>query len=487
MTSQTPTAPTPVGSETRSAARAVLALTAAEVAGKVATLAVMIAAARSLGRGGFGTFSVALALALLLATLVSWGFDTLVTREGSRDAATLPAAYADTVLLRLALTVATLLVELAVLGDLDDPGHRALLVLTASTLLDTFSDAGRAVAAALGRQPSVAALLVVQRAVGAVVSLAALAAGGGVVGLSAGFLVGSVAGVFAVLLVVRRMGVPLDLRTADLRRALRLLRDSASVAVNSVVSTALFRLDAVLLGALAGSVAVGRYAAAYRLLETAMFINWAVARAVFPRMAAAEQPWQVRRGVERGTTVCAFVFAPYSVLLLVRGGDILRLVYGPSYAGRGAIVLAWLAFAPLAFGVAYLSAYALYALERSRAVLLCSLLALVVNTAANLVAIPLLGDVGAAVTTTASYLLEAVVLLVVLGRAVGRPKLLRSLALPAAAAVPSVVLLLLTPLPVVPLALVEGVVYLGCWLALSRRYDPEGVAVLRSLLPGRLA
>ena len=215
-----------------------------------------------------------------------------------------------------------------------------------------------------------------------------------------------------------------------------------------------------------------------------MFVNWAVARAVFPRMAAAEQPWQVRRGVERGVTVCAFVFAPYSALLLVRGGDLLRLFYGPAYAGRGAVVLAWLAFAPIAFGVAYLSAYALYALDRSRTVLRISLLALVVNTAGNLLLIPVLTDVGAAITTTASYLLEAVVTLVILRRLVGRPRLLRSFALPSVAALPAVGVLLL-PGPVLALAAGEGLVYLAGWLALTRRYDPEGLAVLRSLLPDR--
>ena len=215
-----------------------------------------------------------------------------------------------------------------------------------------------------------------------------------------------------------------------------------------------------------------------------MFVNWAVARAVFPRMAAAEEPWQVRRGVERGVTVCAFVFAPYSALLLMRGGDLLRLFYGPAYAGRGAVVLAWLAFAPIAFGVAYLCAYALYALDRPRMVLSCSILALVANTAANLVVIPLISDVGAAITTTGSYLLEAVVMLVVLGRLVGRPKLVRSFLLPTLAVVPAVAILLL-PGPVLALAVGEGVVYLAGWLVLTGRYDPEGLAVLRSLLPDR--
>ncbi|MCW2665199.1 MAG: Polysaccharide biosynthesis protein [Frankiales bacterium] len=480
--------PLVVGPGTRTAARTVVALSLVEVAGKASTFVIMVVAARSLGQAGFGAFSYALALSLLVSTVVAWGFDTVVTREGSRDRAALENAYADLVVLRLLLSGTALVLlaaTVAVLGDLSQPGGLALVLLTVAALLDTLGDAGRAVAAAVGGQSRVAPVLVGQRLVAGIVGVTALAAGGGVVALSAGLVAGSAVGAVVMLFAVRRLGVPLELRRADRTRTLALVRASVAVGVNAVVSTALFRVDAILLGALAGSVAVGHYTAAYRLLETVMFINWAVARTVFPAMAAATEPWQVRRGLERGVGVCAFFFAPYAVLLLVRGQEVLGLLYGPSYGARGSAVLAWLAVAPLAFGVAYLAGYALYALDRSWQVLFGSLSALAVNVAANLVLIPRFDEVGAAMATTGAYLLEALVLTGLVARVVGRPAVLRTFGLPALAAVPAAGVLILTPLPLLAAAPLEGASYLVCWWALSRWLDPEGVAVLRTLVPGR--
>jgi O-antigen/teichoic acid export membrane protein len=260
--------------------------------------------------------------------------------------------------------------------------------------------------------------------------------------------------------------------------------EAVPLGVNGVVSDALFRLDSVLLGLLIGSIAVGRYAAAYKLLETVLFINWSVARAVYPAMSAAREPGTVRLAVERGIGICGFAFFPYAALLLLRGGDLLHLLYGSAYAGRAAVVLAWLAPAPLAFGIAYLCAYALFAIDRPRAVLVASIGALVINVTANLALIPLLSDIGTAITTTGCYVVEAVVMAALLGPSCGRIRLERSLAIPAGAVLPSLAVLLV-PLPVVAAGATELAVYLAAWALLSRRFDPQGLAVLTSLMPRR--
>jgi O-antigen/teichoic acid export membrane protein len=476
-----------VGAATRTAARAVLALAVAEVVGKVATFAIIVAAARKLGQGGFGAFAYDLALALLLGTFSDWGYDAIVTRRGSRDRGALETSYADLVLWRSLLSVAVLAALAAALwsaGLLHQARYQALLVLAASALIDALSDAGRAAAAALNKQASTAFVLVGQRVMTAIVALSLLLTGVGLRGLSFGYLAGSVAGVAAMALTVRHLGVPVRWSKASRRGITSMVRESMAIGINGLVSDALFRLDSVLLGLLAGTVAVGRYAAAYRLLETVMFVNWAVARAVFPVMAAAKGGWQVRRGVERGIAVCAFAFVPYAALLLLRGGDLLRLLYGGSYTERVTDVLAWLSVAPFAFGVAYLFSYALVALDRQRIVLVGSVTALVANTVANVLVIPHFTDEGTAATTTLSYVLEACVLVIPLSRSIGRLRVGRGLVAPLVAAIPCCVVLLL-PIPVIPAGLAELAVYLVSWWIVGRRVDPESVAVMRTFIPKR--
>ena len=116
-----------------------------------------------------------------------------------------------------------------------------------------------------------------------------------------------------------------------------------------------------------------------------------------------------------------------------------------------------------------------------------SLVAAVVNVAANLAVIPHWGGTGAAAVTTASYAAEAVVALHLLRRSVGRLRLV-SIA-PEAIAVGAVlgVALWLVPAPLLLEVPVGFVLYVVGWALLARRRVPEQVDLLAGLLTRRAA
>lgn len=474
-----------VGERTRKAAQAVLALTASEVVAKVATFALMVGAFRLLGQAQFGAFSYALNLGLLLATLPSWGFDAWLIQQAAGRREIASDLYSTIVTLRAWLLVPLIGVGLWI-GIADRNGSAALAfgLVIAATMLDTVTDAGRAAAGVVDGQIRVAAVLVLQRFATAVLGLTAIFAGAGLLGLSAAFLTGSVAAVVGMSVGLRGLGIRFR-RAAVTRVGVRAaVTGSFVIGVDAVVSMALFRVDTLLLGLIKGDNAVGSYAAAYRLIETVLFVTWSVSRALFPTMAAAgEEVWRVRRGVDRGLAVTSFIFLPYAAVLLVRGGDVLTLLYG-STLGDGVAVLRWLSLAPLMFGLSYLLSYALLSVSRTRQVLLASLVAAVANLGANLALIPHFGAVGAAAVTTLSYALEAVVaFLYCIGHLDGRLRVVSAVSVPALAAVPVVGVLLL-PFPVLVAVALAAPVYLVAWYALARALDPEQIAVMNSLRPG---
>src|SRR5438132_4450790 len=267
------------GPATRRAAVNAAVVAAAQIAGKVAGLAYTIAAVRVLGERQFGTFAYAMSFCRLVATLPSWGFDPLLLQRGSRDPRSLNRLLSETLVWRTAIAVpvfgAAAIAGLVVRHDATSAAV-FLLVLLATTV-DTYAEAGYAVAAALQNQVRTNAALVVQRFVTAGLAVAALVLGFGLVGLGVSYLVGSVVGGVGVLWSVRRLGVSLDLRSVNRRGMLATAKMSIAIGVDAVVSLALFRIDQVMLGAMKGDAAVGVYAAAYRLLETVLFVSWAVA------------------------------------------------------------------------------------------------------------------------------------------------------------------------------------------------------------------
>ena len=297
----------------------------------------------------------------------------------------LPKLLAELVVLRCVLTAAVLAAAGAVSVAAGVRGQVLLATgcVVLACLAETVADAFRAVAVACEAPNVVATAQLIQRGTTAVLVLAALLVAPSLIAVSLAYLAGTAIGVLATALGAARLGIRPQWSHLRWTGIAQFSRASHSGGLHVVASMALFRIDTVLLAALAGAAAAGRYAAAYRLLETVIFVAWTVARSVFPIMASSPQTWRVRRGAERGLVVLASVFLPYMALLWCRGADVMRVLYGDSLPIGDVVVLAWLAPAPLLFGAGYLAAYVLMADGPNARVLLGSVGALIINVDAE--------------------------------------------------------------------------------------------------------
>lgn len=457
---------------------------ASQLLGKLATFAWTVAAARMLSQADFGAFFLALAVALLIVGVVRFGFDSALIVLASRRPDEVSRTYALTLVWKGLIAGPACVAGFAVAWVSRPDLHmlEVLAILTAASLLDTVGDTCRSASTSLQQQRGTARALVVQRVVTAVVAVGALAAGADILGLALAVLVGSGTGLAGNLIAVHRLGVRFHRGQVTRGRLADYLRRSWAIGVSAIVLIALFRIDTVILAALKGDAAVGTYAAAYRLLETVLFIVFAVSTAVFPVMSARPDKDRISRGLEKGLTVASTLYLPFGVICLIEADPLLTLLYGTRYAEEGTAVLQWLAFGPLMFSLPFLGGSALMALRLSRGVLLTATTALAVNVASNLVLIPAFSAVGAALSTTTSYLFNGVIVLVVLWRAEVRVRLLRPIAEPLVASALLAVLLWVTPFPLVVSLAAGGVAYALAWFVLVRRFSPEQIAVVLSLL-----
>lgn len=477
-------APGPV---TRRATLNAVALMLGEIAGKVATLAYTVAAVRTLTQEDFGAFAYAIAFSLLVATLPSWGFDPLLTQRGSRDPSRLPALLSETLVWRTGIAV-PVFAAAGIAGFALAPSTESgitLLVVLGATLVDAFSHAGRAVAAAKQRQVGMSIALVVQRFATASLAIGGLASGLGLIGLSVAYLAGTLVGMAGVVFVVRGMGVSLDMAAVNREGLMRTGKLSIALGVDVLVAMALFRIDQIILGAIKGEGEVGAYAAAYRLVEAVLFFSWAMTRAIFPVMSAATEAWRVRRGVEQGLAALAVIYVPLAVGLWIEARPGLDLLYGAPYSAVSLGALRWLAPTPLLFAIGFVGSSALIARGRRTSVLVSSLVAAAYNVVLNVILIPRLGGTGAAIATTTAYGLEAFIVVLMLRPHVGWIRLHRALLLPGLATVLMTVALLGLTMEVIPETLLGAAVYLVAWLALTSWRAPEQIAVARSLMPWR--
>ncbi|HWG92634.1 MAG TPA: oligosaccharide flippase family protein [Mycobacteriales bacterium] len=469
----------------RAAANAALN-SGAQVVGKLATLTWTLVAARELGTSAFGAFFYVLAVAQLASAVVEWGFDPVLVRRGARQPELLPSLLTQNLVWQTAVAVPVLGALGVVLVAVRPADERLLVVaLLVAVALDGVSDTCRAVGEAAQRQAGVSAAVTLQRVLTAAVAVTVLLLGGGVGGLAASVLAGSVVGTAVHLAAVRRLGVRL-VGSAVRPSALRgYVRGTLFIGMSTLVLMALFRVDTVLLGVLRDEEEVAAYSAAYRFLETALFVSFAIASVVFPIMSAASERGVVQRALTAGLSAGAVVYVPLAVVLALEPGPLLGLLFGDPFSTTSDDPLRLLALAPLCYLAAYLSQSGLQAVDRAVGMLVAASTALTVNVVLDVLLIPAYGASAAAAVTTLSYALHAAVMLLWLRRAGVRPQLLRPLREPAAASVPLAVVLLVLDRPVLLELVAGGALYAAAWLLLVRRTAPEQLGVLRGLLRRR--
>ena len=248
-----------------------------EGVGKVATFIMFAALARVVGAEGLGAFVLAFAILGIAIIPVALGSDVYLLRQVTRDRAALDRLFFNILALKIVLAVPVLAIAFLVanLAGYDATTLTTIYVLSAGVLLDLMAKTLHSTFNATERGELLAAMLIVQRMVTAAVAVAALVAGFGVVTVAAVYSGGATLSfALGLLLMGRRIGLPR--LHADPRGWRALVAETLPYGAQDVFGVLLFRLDAVMLLVLATEAAVGRYGAAYRLLESTLFITWAL-------------------------------------------------------------------------------------------------------------------------------------------------------------------------------------------------------------------
>jgi len=277
---------------------------------------------------------------------------------------------------------------------------------------------------------------------------------------------------------------------ADNRRMVW-LRESWPLFVNQLLQGLFFKVDGLLLLPLAGAVAGGTYAAAYKVSEGAGIVSSTFTLALFPRLSrssdpsAAANPGEVLADAYRlPLRLLVQVGFPLAAGIALLAEPVVTVVAGREYLPESAIALSILiCYLPLSYANG-LTQYVLIAAGRQRLLTGAFMAALVFNVAANLLLIPRFGYVGAAWVTVASEL----VLLVPFSRAAA--KVAPGVSLLREARIPLLATLLMAPVvwwlrdAIHPLAAIAaGLLIYPTALWSLGGIDAQQIRLLRQLIP----
>lgn len=461
---------------------------AGEVVGKLSTFVLFAALARATGEDGVGAFVFALALLGIAMMPIGFGSDPYLLREVAKDRAALGRLFFDVLGLKLALAgpvLALTFVAVEVLGY-DARTQATVYVLSLGLFLDLLAKTFHGIFNGYERGDLLAATIIAQRVVTAVLGVTALAVGFGVVAVAGIYSAGSALHLgLSALLMRRAIGFPRPRLAPGRWRSLA--RTTFPYGVQDVFGVLLFKLDAVILSLLATQAAVGRYGAAYRLLESTLFVSFALngAFAAMYTYLTHDSVPTVRSVFQRSIKLALLLLVPGAVILATLAEPVLTLLFGSEF-GDGAPALRLLAPVVILLCVVTLSSSLIISRSGPKAIVRVTGAMVALNVLLNVALIPPFADAGAAAAMLLTELAFVGIALRLAAREVGGVNWFSMAGAPALAGslmVPP--MLVLNAVPVA--ALLAGVaVYVPAVVLLERSLSPGDLDFARGVLRRRL-
>jgi O-antigen/teichoic acid export membrane protein len=380
--------------------------TLAPMGARLVDAAFAIVYLRLLGRADVGAYAFLVVFTTYLDTLIDFGLNALVARDVSRAPALAHAVQRSVTLIRGGLWLVGLPLVILVYGplrevaNLSDEAATAGWIFYVALLPTVVSKTASGLLWAAERLDLTAAVSILATLLKTAAGAIALFAGFGLIGLAAASLLTNL--VTSVVLwwlaQARALG---DARAPQPRETNRVhwLRESWPLFINQLLQGLFFKVDALLLPGMAGDVAAGTYAAAYKVSEGAGIISSSFTLALFPRLSRETDLSYAYRLALRVLLQIAFPLAAGIALL---SQPIVALVGGKEYLPDSAVALSILiCYLPLSYCNG-LTQYVLIAAGKQRLLTAAFAAALVFNVAANVIMIPRFSYVGAAIVTVVS-------------------------------------------------------------------------------------
>ena len=428
----------PAGEETRGGAlRRVSANTAAQgvadVAAKLAVLLTYAVVARELGTVAVGELTFAISLSVLVV-IAGLGMDPLVGREVARDPGNTRDLLWHVLGLKLMLAVVAVvpIVLVALIGEYTPALRLTLLLIALSATIDLLAGTLAWILRGRERMVPVGIGQVIQRFTLTLIAVGTLLLlGAGVVAVGVAYVVGSVVGAGYLVIQLVRHGL-WSAPTFSPRRATEVAVESLPLAAGTILSTALARLDAILLTAMTTFAVVGIYGAAYRLIEGTFFVGWALGAALFPmlsRLDANSTP-SLDRVFSIGARVCLAGTFPAGAVFILFPTPLIHLVYGAEFSSA-IDATRWLGIVAGVNGLASFGVFALLARDLKGSIVRVCAAALLVNLVVNLILIPPLGATGAAIAMAAANIVLTASATAIAAREIGSLSAVRTMGLTA--------------------------------------------------------
>lgn len=261
-------------------------LVLAQVSTKAVGFFYTIYLARNLGVENFGLYTVAFAHFSIISSITELGFNRFLIREIAQDKMKTHLLLWNTMILRLTLTAVLFAVFAVILYIFDSDKIRVNLILLAAlaVLPQAVGITFDGIFIALKKLQFSSLALFLSSLATALFGLYLISLGFGVTGAVNALIIGqTVYALCLFVLIAKTSGLHFPkIEVSIIKEA---AKESLPYGILGILGLLYFRIDSIILSYIRGSFETGIYGAAYKFLETIIFIPSSLALALFPNMA----------------------------------------------------------------------------------------------------------------------------------------------------------------------------------------------------------
>jgi O-antigen/teichoic acid export membrane protein len=304
------------------------------------TLLLTIFLPRYLGAAAVGKFHFANSIWAIVAIVIVFGGDTLLTKEIARDPARAADYLGASLILRGLLFILGCGALWGYLAAFSYPGETRLVVfiIGAGSLLWQFIGACQATLQGLERMEYISLSYIAGKVAHTGLALTLLLLGQGVYVIAG---VGAAAALVTLtiqLYFLRRL-TPIHLRL-KLAQARHMLRAGLPYLMSGIFLVVYMQVDIVIISLLVNDTVVGWYGAADQLFGAFLFIPTVFITAVFPALSRlyANKSDALPRLMSKSSDLLILLSIPIGLGVLVVAGPLVVLLFGPEFAQSGPIL-----------------------------------------------------------------------------------------------------------------------------------------------------
>lgn len=401
-------------------------LLSSQIVSKLAGFVGVILLARILEVSDFGVLSLALAVTGIVSLFVELGLDQLTIREIARDHSRVPGYFTNAALIKLLLAGVALITTFLVLrlSGLAAGSGTIIMILTAGMIPNSVYHLLVAMFMGLEKMAYVAVINALAELVRLGLMALVLLSGYGLIAVAwayvAAFAIAALVTLFVLRLVIADLLTPPSLQAMT-----AMVKESLPFMFLGFFFIIYFKIDFIMLAWLKDETIVGSYAAAYRLMESLLFVPAAFMGAVYPALSRISSIGKdsVLQASRKTLRYMAMIGIPIGFGTTVLADRIILFLFGADYI-ESVLPLQIIIWAMVLIFINCVCPVGLNAVNRQILSVLVTGIGIIVNVSLNLVLIPGYGATGTSIATTATEIVTTSVLLVLFARNIGHLEVL---------------------------------------------------------------